>query len=240
MNPSRTRCLTNIASSYSRHTQTILGAAPQLISFLSTPNPALQGQALWALGNIAGDSSDFREMLRANGALLPIFRLLQHPPVCTVSAAWVSSSVCVLCPPFFVYSVRSRRASRRQDQRAWGQKLQCGSEQYVFSFKTKSRTLPRAPEMAGSIRGFIAAAYLAVRINKAAHRLLSSKLARRLLTSPFKHNPLGPHTSPPNPRTPRPSLLPHALNTVGRDRTNSGVGSLQPRARGPDSWQAFR
>lgn len=77
----RKRCLTNIASSYSRHTRTILGAAPQLISFLSAPNPALQEQALWALGNIAGDSSDSREMLHANGALLPIFRLLQHPTV---------------------------------------------------------------------------------------------------------------------------------------------------------------
>lgn len=76
-----TRCLTNIASSHTRHTEHILGAAPQLISFLSAPNPALQEQALWALGNIAGDSSDFREMLHANGALLPIFRLLQNPPV---------------------------------------------------------------------------------------------------------------------------------------------------------------
>ncbi|CAM9401466.1 unnamed protein product [Scytosiphon promiscuus] len=90
-----TWCLTNIASSYSRHTQTILGAAPQLISFLSTPNPALQEQALWALGNIAGDSSDFREMLRANGALLPIFRLLQHPPSAEIArtAAWAVSNL---------------------------------------------------------------------------------------------------------------------------------------------------
>lgn len=77
----KNRCLTNIASSYSRHTRTIVGAAPQLISFLSAPNPALQEQALWALGNIAGDSDDFRRMLRANGALLPMFRLLQNPPV---------------------------------------------------------------------------------------------------------------------------------------------------------------
>ena len=75
------RCLTNIASSWSRHTEKILGATPQLITCLSAPNPALQEQALWALGNIAGDSADFRAMLHANGALLPIFRLLQQPPV---------------------------------------------------------------------------------------------------------------------------------------------------------------
>ncbi|CAM9499167.1 unnamed protein product, partial [Hapterophycus canaliculatus] len=113
-----TWCLTNIASSYSRHTQTILGAAPQLISFLSTPNPALQEQALWALGNIAGDSGDFREMLRANGALLPIFRLLQQPasPEIARTAAWAVSNLArgdqtpgkpfVEAAPIFVASLR--------------------------------------------------------------------------------------------------------------------------------------
>lgn len=80
----RNRCLTNIASSHTRHTEHILGAAPQLISFLSTPNATLQEQALWCLGNIAGDNTDFREMLRANGALPPIFRLLQNSPVGSV------------------------------------------------------------------------------------------------------------------------------------------------------------
>lgn len=75
------RCITNIASSWSRHVQSILAATPQLISFLSAPNPVLQEQSLWALGNIAGDSNDFRDMLRANGVLVPVFRLLQQPPV---------------------------------------------------------------------------------------------------------------------------------------------------------------
>lgn len=88
-------CLTNIASSWSRHTEKILGATPQLITFLSAPNPALQEQALWALGNIAGDSSDFRAMLHANGALLPIFRLLQQPPSIEIArtAAWAVSNL---------------------------------------------------------------------------------------------------------------------------------------------------
>ncbi|CAM9559994.1 unnamed protein product [Ectocarpus sp. 6 AP-2014] len=113
-----TWCLTNIASSYSRHTRTIVGAAPQLISFLSAPNPALQEQALWALGNIAGDSDDFRRMLRANGALLPMFRLLQNPPLIEIArtAAWAISNLArgdetpgqpfVQAAPTFVASLR--------------------------------------------------------------------------------------------------------------------------------------
>eukprot|EP00752_Nemacystus_decipiens_P004524 g4131.t1 len=113
-----TWCLTNIASSYSRHARTILGATPQLISFLSAPNPALQEQALWALGNIAGDSAEFREMLHANGALLPILRLLQHPPSIGIArtAAWAVSNLArgdctpgtpfLAAAPVFVASLR--------------------------------------------------------------------------------------------------------------------------------------
>lgn len=118
------RCLTNIASSCSRHTRTILDAAPQLISFLSAPNPALQEQALWALGNIAGDSGDFREMLHANGALLPILRLLQHPPVIKVySSCW--ARVCACCLRTFVIPVlfRGERASENGLSGRSGSKL---------------------------------------------------------------------------------------------------------------------
>ncbi|CAM9535486.1 unnamed protein product [Ascophyllum nodosum] len=90
-----TWCITNIASSWSRHAQSILGATPQLISFLSAPNPALQEQSLWALGNIAGDSCDSRDLLRANGILVPIFRLLQQPPTIEIArtAAWTISNL---------------------------------------------------------------------------------------------------------------------------------------------------
>lgn len=96
------RCLTNIASSCTRHTRTILEAAPQLVSFLSAPNPALQEQALWTLGNIAGDNDDFRQMLHANGALRPILRLLQHPPVRFIlSCLKRVCMMCFTCMPLF-------------------------------------------------------------------------------------------------------------------------------------------
>ncbi|CAM9099094.1 unnamed protein product [Pylaiella littoralis] len=90
-----TWCMTNIASSCTRHTRTILEAAPQLVSLLSAPNPALQEQALWTLGNIAGDNDDFRQMLHANGALRPILRLLQHSPSLEIAriAAWAVSNL---------------------------------------------------------------------------------------------------------------------------------------------------
>ncbi|CAM9844268.1 unnamed protein product, partial [Discosporangium mesarthrocarpum] len=90
-----TWCLTNIASGHTRFTESILGAAPQLINFLSAPNPELQEHALWTLGNIAGDGASFREILHANGALLPMARLLQDPPTPVVArtAAWALSNL---------------------------------------------------------------------------------------------------------------------------------------------------
>jgi importin subunit alpha-6/7 len=37
---------------------------------------ALQDQAAWAIGNIAAEGSEYRDLLRANGVLIPLIRLL--------------------------------------------------------------------------------------------------------------------------------------------------------------------
>jgi len=37
---------------------------------------ALQNQATWAIGNIAAEGSEYRDLLRANGVLIPLVRLL--------------------------------------------------------------------------------------------------------------------------------------------------------------------
>jgi hypothetical protein len=49
-----------------------------LVQLLSSNIPVLQEQCCWAIGNIAGDSDEFREILLANGVLKPIYSFLLH------------------------------------------------------------------------------------------------------------------------------------------------------------------
>ncbi|KAH3745844.1 importin subunit alpha-2 [Pelomyxa schiedti] len=90
-----TWCITNIAAIGSHEqTQSIMLAAPYLIAFLSCPNAALQEQASWALGNIAGDSITFRNTIRANGAILPLVSLLKSKvPSVVHTAAFALSNL---------------------------------------------------------------------------------------------------------------------------------------------------
>jgi Armadillo/beta-catenin-like repeat len=59
------RCIANIASGDKHHTSQVLDGAPLLLSFLSAPSAALQEEALYAVGNIAGDTQECRDMLIA-------------------------------------------------------------------------------------------------------------------------------------------------------------------------------
>jgi hypothetical protein len=54
------------------------GAVPLFVRLLSSPNVDVVEQAAWALGNIAGDSIMYRDMVLSAGAL-PI--LSSIPPV---------------------------------------------------------------------------------------------------------------------------------------------------------------
>ena len=72
----RPRCLSNIATGSESQTRLVLRAGPHLIALLRLETPVVAEQAAWALGNVAGDSQEFRDVLLSNGVLVPAVALL--------------------------------------------------------------------------------------------------------------------------------------------------------------------
>jgi len=66
--------LTNITSGNSAQTQSVIkaGAIPKLVKLIDSSNLETSETAIWTLGNIAGDSAEFRDQVIDQGALQKI------------------------------------------------------------------------------------------------------------------------------------------------------------------------
>eukprot|EP00210_Caulerpa_lentillifera_P003263 g3114.t1 len=90
--------LTNVASGTSDHTRVVIDndAVPIFVQLLSSPNDDVREQAVWALGNIAGDSVGYRDRVLEAGALWPLLDQLRESSKLSMlrNATWTLSNFC--------------------------------------------------------------------------------------------------------------------------------------------------
>ncbi|KAF3333632.1 importin subunit alpha-2 isoform X1 [Carex littledalei] len=88
-------CVTNIAAGGPEETKSLLPALPLLVAHLGEKSSAhVAEQCAWALGNVAGEDMELRSILFAQGALLPLTRLMLSNKGSTArTAAWALSNL---------------------------------------------------------------------------------------------------------------------------------------------------
>ena len=94
--------LTNIASGTSEQTYEIIknGGVEILIKLLKNQNENIKSQAVWALGNISGDSSKFRNIVLEAGILIPLLEEIKKSQKLGFlrNAIWTLSNLCRIKP----------------------------------------------------------------------------------------------------------------------------------------------
>ncbi|XP_038902726.1 importin subunit alpha-9 isoform X2 [Benincasa hispida] len=88
-------CLTNIGAGKPEETKSLLPALPLLIAHLGEKSSLLVAeQCAWALGNVAGEEKELRNILLSQGAVLPLARMLLPNKGSSVkTAAWALSNL---------------------------------------------------------------------------------------------------------------------------------------------------
>ena len=73
--------LTNISCGASNQTRSVVehGAVPSFVRLLSCGVPEIVEQTIWALGNIAGDGPNFRNLVLRAGIVKPLIALPRDP-----------------------------------------------------------------------------------------------------------------------------------------------------------------
>ncbi|XP_031382728.1 importin subunit alpha-9 [Punica granatum] len=88
-------CLTNIAAGKPEETRALSPALPLLIAHIGEKSSLpVAEQCAWALGNVAGEGEELRNILLSQGALLPLARMMLPNKGSTVrTAAWALSNL---------------------------------------------------------------------------------------------------------------------------------------------------